>query len=85
MCEHDVSLKTRAQNYDSSRNNTVTLDPSSSHIGGFIDIEKSPIGILTHFLKRILKKYTHNPHGGEAHNYSIIEDISQAYCAMYAL
>jgi hypothetical protein len=50
-----------------------------------LHIEKTMGETMTHIPKSAFKNSSHNPSTRVAHNYSIMEDLEQTPCAMYAL
>jgi hypothetical protein len=83
MVRDDAFLSTRAHDYSK---------PSTSEKGKEVDLPSLPLQIentlgetMTHIRKSAFKKDSHNPNTRVAHNYSVVEDLSQTPCAMSTL
>jgi hypothetical protein len=83
MMKGDAFISTRAHEY--SR-------PSTSEKGKEVEIPSLPLQIektlgekMTRIPKGTFKKASHNPNARAAHNYSVVEDVSQTPCEMSAL
>jgi hypothetical protein len=86
MCDHTINLQTRAKNYDIPEPSHASPEAtSSSHPSGPLQIEKPFLDAPLHPPKGILRRTTHNPNTRASHNYSIVEDLAQAPCAMSVL
>jgi hypothetical protein len=83
MVRGDALITTRAQDYSK---------PSTSEKGKEAELPSLPLQIentlgemMTHIPKGAFKKASHNPNAMVAQNYSVVEDLSQTPCAMFAL
>jgi hypothetical protein len=83
MVRGDALITTRAHNYSK---------PSASEKGKEVEIPSLPLQIektlgetMTHIPKGAFKKASHNPNARAAHNYFVVEDLSQTPCAMSSL
>ena len=85
MCEHDVSLQTRAQVYEpidvAQRGKGIEIPETQ----GPLHIERLVIDLVPRPPEGAMKRTVHNPNARVAHNYNIVEDLAQAPCAMSAL
>jgi hypothetical protein len=81
-----TAIYTRAKNYDSPKINSLPKDPSSTiPPNGPLTLDKLAIEPPLLPPKGVLCQTTHNPNAQEAQHYSIVEDLSQALCAMSTL
>ena len=80
-----VNLQTRKKTCDPPIENSTEKEPPSSEQDISFHIEKIPHDIVIRPPKSTLKKTTHNPNVGAAQQYSIVEDLAQAPCAMSTL
>lgn len=80
-----VNLQSCAKTYDPPNEKSIEKEPPSSQPNVSLHIEKPPLDIVIRPPKSTLGKTTHNPNAREAQNYSIVEDLAQAACAMLAL
>ena len=83
MMKGDAYISTRAHEYS---------NPSTSKKSKEVEIPSLPLQIektlgetMTHIPKGVFNKDSHNPNARAAHNYSVVEDLSQNPCAMSAL
>ena len=84
FCESDVHVQTRARNYDVPEKESKGKEPSTSQSAP-LQIYKPLTDMILRPPKGVLKRSTHNPNARAAQNYSIVEDLAQAPCAMSAL
>ena len=84
MMEADVSIQTRAKNYEAFGNEPKGKEPLATSTNP-LQIERPTSYLVLHPPKDSIKHATHNPNAKAAQNYSIIEDLAQAPCAMSAL
>jgi hypothetical protein len=81
-----VNLETWARNYDNLESGSSNKDPTStSQPVGPLQIEEPSLDTVFFPPKGVLPRSTHNPNARVAHNYSIVEDLTQTPCAMSAL
>jgi hypothetical protein len=86
MVKSTVALSTRVKNYDSQEGEPSSKDPTSTiPPNGPLTLEKPTFKPAIHPPKGVLRWTTHNLNAQEAQHYSIVEDLSQAPCAMSAL
>jgi hypothetical protein len=83
MVRGDAFISTRVHNYSKS---------SASEKGKKVDLPSLPLQIektlgetMSCIPKGAFKKASHNPNTRATHNYSMVEDLSQTPCAMFAL
>jgi hypothetical protein len=83
MVKSDSFITTRAHDY---------RKPSAPEKGKEAEIPSLPLQIektlgetMTRIPKGAFKRASHNPNARAAHNYSVVEDLSQTPCAMSAL
>jgi hypothetical protein len=83
MVRSDAFITTREHDYSK---------PSASEKGKESELPSLPLQIkktlgetMTHIPKGAFKKSSHNPNSRAAHNYSVVEDLSQTPCAMSSL
>jgi hypothetical protein len=83
MVRGDAFISTRAHDYSK---------PITFEKGKEVDLPSLPLQIekplgetMTHIPKGAFKKSSHNPNARAAHNYSMVEDLSQTPCVMSAL
>jgi hypothetical protein len=83
MVRGDSFITTRAHDY---------IKPSASKKGKEAELPYLPLQIdktlgetMTRIPKGAFKKASHNPNARAAHNYSVVEDLSQTPCAMFAV
>ena len=85
MCEHDVSLQTRAQSYEPADVSQKGKEKNIPETQGPLHIERPVIELVPRPPKGAMKRTVHNPNARAAQNYNIVEDLAQAPCAMSAL
>jgi hypothetical protein len=83
MVRGDALITTRSHDYSK---------PSASKKGKEAELPSLPLQIkktlgetMTRIPKGAFKKDSHNPNARAAQNYSVVEDLSQTPCAMFAL
>jgi hypothetical protein len=83
MVRGDALIMTRAHDYSK---------PSASEKGKEVELPSLPLQIentlgemMTDIPKGAFEKASHNPNTRAAHNYSVVEDLSQTPCAMSSL
>jgi hypothetical protein len=83
MVRGDALIMTRVHDYSK---------PSASKKGKEAELPSLPLQIentlgetMTHIPKGAFRKSSHNPNARAAHNYSVVEDLSQTPCAMSTL
>jgi hypothetical protein len=82
MVDTKIDIATRSQDYGSSKASTsLEAPPPSSEMNLQIEKPKPP----PHIPKGVFKLSTHNPNAKATQNYSIVEDLGQAPCAMSSL
>ena len=84
MMEADVSIQTRAKNYDASRNEPKGKEPLATSANP-LQIERPTSYLVLQPPKDSIKHATHNPNAQAAQNYKIVEDLAKAPCAMSTL
>jgi len=80
MVNFDAFISSRTKYYgtfDSSSKNKEGIDP--------IINEKSVVETIPRMPKGMFKKALHHPNARAAPNYSVVEDLAQTPCTMYAL
>ena len=80
-----VNLQTCAKTYDPPTKKSIEKEHPSSQPDISHHIEKPPLDIVIIPPKYTLRKTTCNPNARETQHYSIVEDLSQASCAMSTL
>jgi hypothetical protein len=83
MVKGDAFISTRAHEY--SKTSTFEKGKEAELPSLPLQIEKTLGETMTHIPKGAFKKYSHNPNTRAAHNYSVVEDLSQTPCAMSTL
>jgi hypothetical protein len=83
MVKGDAFLSTRAHAY--SQPSTFEKGKEAELPSLPLQIEKTLGETMTCIPKGAFKKDSHNPNARAAHNYSVVEDLSQTPCAMSAL
>jgi hypothetical protein len=83
MMKGDAFISTRVHDYSK---------PSTYEKGKEVELQSLPLQIektlgetMTHIPKGMFKNASHNPNARAAHNYYVVEDLSQTPCAMSAL
>ena len=85
ICEHDVSLQTRAQSYEPADITQKGKEKNIPETQGPLHIERPVIDLVSCPPKGVMKRTVHNPNPRVAQNYNIVEDLAQAPCAMSTL
>ena len=80
--DNEVNIQTRGHSYDTTPSVSGSL---GSKPNGSLTINKSTIHIVPQPPKGVLSKSKPNPNARLAQNYSIVEDLAQAPCAMLGL
>ena len=81
-----IGLSTRAKNYDKSEGHSTKNDtPSTSQPDITLTLEKPSFELPSHPLKVTVHQTMHNFNTQAAQHYNIVEDLSQAPCAMSSL
>ena len=84
MMEAGVSIQTRAKKYETPGN-----EPTCNELMGTstnpLQIERLVSDLVLRPSKSSIKQATHNPNAKAAQNYSVVEDLAQAPCAMFVL
>jgi hypothetical protein len=83
MMKGDAYISTRAHDYN--KPNTSEKGKKDKIPSLPLQIEKILGETMTCIPKGAFKKTSHNPNARAAHNYSVVEDLSQTPCAMSAL
>jgi hypothetical protein len=83
MMKGDSYISTRAHDYGMS--NTYEKSKEVKNPPLPLDIEKTLGETMTHILKGVFKKYSHNTNARATHKYSMVKDLSQTPCAMSSL
>jgi hypothetical protein len=81
--EEEVDFSTRSRNYsnhESSPKGKETLNPYNS-----LHIEKPKNEMVPRIPNVVYKRASHNPNAQAVPNYSIVEDLAQMPCTMFAL
>jgi hypothetical protein len=83
MMKSDAFIATRAHDY--SKSNASDKGKEAEIPSLPLQIEKTLGETMTRIPKGAFKRASHNPNARAAHNYSVVEDLSQTPCAMSAL
>jgi hypothetical protein len=83
MVRGDDFISTRAHDYSKPSASEKVKEANLPSLP--LQIEKSLVETMTCIPKGAFKKYSHNPNARAAQKYSVVEDLSQTPCAMYAL
>jgi hypothetical protein len=83
MVRGDAFILTRAHNY--SKPSAFEKGKEANLPSLPLQIEKTLGETMTRIPKGAFKKASHNPNARAAHNYYVVEDLSQTPCAMSAL
>jgi hypothetical protein len=83
MVRGDAFITTRVHDY--SKPSTFEKGKEAKIPSLPLYIEKMLGETMTHIPKGAFKKASHNPNARAAHNYSMVEDLSQTPCAMSTL
>ena len=84
MMEVDVSIQTRAKKYEVLGNEPKGKEPMGA-LANPLQIERPVSDLILRPPKASIKRATHNPNARAAQNYSVVEDLAQAPCAMSIL
>jgi ribosomal protein L44E len=84
MMEADVSIQTRAKKYETPGNEPIGKEPVGT-LANPLQIERPVLDLVLRPPKDSIKKAMHNPNARAAQNYSVVEDLAQAPCAMSIL
>jgi hypothetical protein len=84
MMEADVSIEARAKKHEAPRNEP-TCKESVGTSANPLQIERPVSDSILRPPKASIKWATHNPSAKVARNYSVVEDLAQAPCAMSIL
>ena len=80
MMKGDAYIATRAHDYGKPK--SVEKGKEDVNPSVPLQIEKTMGETMTRILKEELKKASHNPNARVAHNYFVVEDLSQCPCSM---
>jgi hypothetical protein len=83
MLKGEAHIATRAHDYRMP--STVEKGKEAENLFVPLQIKRMMGETMTCILKGEFKKASHNPNSRAAHNYSVVEDLSQTPCAMSAL
>jgi hypothetical protein len=83
MLKGDAHIDTREHDYGVP--NTIEKGKEVENPSVPLHIEKTMGKKMTCILKGAFKKSSHNPNARVTQNYSVVEDLSQTPCAMFAL
>jgi hypothetical protein len=84
MMEADVSIQTWAKKYDAPGYEPIGKEPVGT-LANPLQIERPVSDSILRPPKASIKQETHNPNARAAQNYSVVEDLAQAPCAMSIL
>jgi hypothetical protein len=84
MMEADVSIQTQAKKYETPGNEPTGKEPMGKSANP-LQIERPMSDLILRPPKASIKQATHNPNARAAQNYSVVEDLAQAPCAMFIL
>ena len=84
MMEADVNIQTQAKEYDVPGNEPTGKEPMATSATP-LQIERPVSDSILRPPKASIKQATHNPNARAAQNYSVVEDLAQAPCAMFVL
>lgn len=84
MMEADVSIQTRAKKYEVPRNEPKGKEPMGT-LANPLQIERLVSYLILRPPKASIKWATHNPNARATQNYSVVEDLAHAPCAMSIL
>ena len=76
MCEHDVSLQTRAQVYEPADIAQKGKGNDIPETQGPLHIERPVINLVPRPPKGAMKRTVHTPNARVAQNYYIVEDLA---------
>jgi hypothetical protein len=83
MMNVEAHLSTRTRDYrmlESFKKGKDATNPSNP-----LQIERAVGEPMARIPKGVFKKASHNPNAKATHNYSVVEDLAQTTCAMFAL
>jgi hypothetical protein len=83
MMKGDAYISTRAHDYNKPSTSEKGKEAETPSLP--LHIEKTLGETMTRIPKCAFKKDSHNPNARAAHNYSVVEDLSQTTCAMSTL
>jgi hypothetical protein len=83
MMKGDAYISTRAHDYNKPSTSKKGKKDETPYLP--LQIEKTLGDTMTRIPKGAFKKASHNPNARAAHNYSVVEDLSQTPCAMSTL
>jgi hypothetical protein len=83
MMKGDAFISTRSHDYNKPRTSEKGKEAEIPSLP--LQIEKNLGETMTCIPKGVFKKSSHNPNARATQNYSVVEDLSQTPCAMYAL
>jgi hypothetical protein len=83
MMKGDAYIATRAHDYRMPKTAKKGKEVVNPYVP--LQIAKTMGETMTHNPKGVFKKVLHNPNTRATHNYSMVEDLSQTPCAMFAL
>ena len=81
MMEADLSIQTRAKKYETLGNEPTGKEPMGTSANP-LQIERLVLDSIQRPPKDSIKREMHNPNAKAAQNYSVVEDLAQAPCAM---
>ena len=84
MMQVDVSIQTQAKKYDALGYELKGKEPVGTSANP-LQIERPVLDSILRPPKASIKWETHNPNARVAQNYSVVEDLAQAPCAMSVL
>ena len=82
--EADVSIQTQAKKYEAPGNEPTGKEQVGASTNP-LQIERPVSDSILRPPKASIKRATHNPNARVAQNYSVVEDLAQAPCAMVVL
>jgi len=85
MCESEVLLQTRAHNYDPKGKSSAKTASSMPPPETSLHIEKPIVDPIPHPPNGSIRRIVHNPNARASPNYSILDDLASAPCAMSTL
>jgi hypothetical protein len=83
MMKSEPNIQTKDHNYGMSE--SVEKGKEASNPLPPLQIENTVGETITHIPKGAFKNSSHNPNARVAQNYSVMEDLAQTPCAMFAL
>ena len=79
-----MSIQTRAKKYETPDNEPIGKEPVGTSANP-LQIERPVSDLILRPPKASIKWETHNPNARATQNYSVVEDLTQAPCAMSIL